>query len=175
MTKRDITDIALKIVGLYMLTLALESLTGLIKSTPYFFYPDTESATESLIYLVANSFRTCLYAFGFYFLTIKTTGLTKKLIKTDTDPGTFTIDKTDMLQILFCVAGILITFFAVSEFWTQMTMTSLYDYSFVPENKRTIYYMLMLGVPTTKGIIGLTFIFFSGGLSRLLTRNKNEK
>jgi len=150
----------------------LDSLTGFIKSTSYFFYPDSKAATESFIYLVANSFRTCLYAFGFYYLTFKTTRLSKILIKTDTNPGTFAIDKSDMLQVLFCVVGILITFFSISEFWTQMTMTSLYDYSFVPDNKRSMYFMLMLGIPITKGIMGLIFIFLSGRLPRLLTRNK---
>jgi hypothetical protein len=168
MTKRDLTDIALKIVGLYMLTLSVDSLFGFIKSTTYFINPNAEALT----YLVANSFRTCLFAFGFWLLTIKTSLVLNKLIKTDSETTTFTIDKTDMLQVLFCAAGIVITFFAISDFWNQYAMSTTRDYDDLPEKYKEAIYLAQIGIPATRVLLGIIFIFLSRKLAHLLTRKK---
>lgn len=158
-----------------MLTLSLDSLTGLMKSTVYFLHPNTEDANEELIYLVANSFRTCLYAFGFWLLTMKTSRLSSKLIRIDSDTTTFLVGKTGILQVLFCIAGIVITFFAISACWSQLTMVVTWDYNGLPEKHRTAIYLMQIGVPVTKGLLGLAFIFFSWGLARLLTSVKKKE
>ena len=100
MTKKDFTEVSLKILGIYMLTLSIDSFIGLIKSMPYFFHPEEQKANEDLIYLIANSLRILIYSIGFWLLTIKTSRLLTKLIKEDSKSEKFAISKIDLLQIL---------------------------------------------------------------------------
>ena len=173
MTKRDTLEIALKVLGLYLLTVAFDSLIGIAKSSTYFFTPHSADSNEDLIYFIVNSFRTFFYIFGFWLLTFKTDYLTGKLIKTNSEnTSPFTIDKADLLQILFSTSGIIITFFSVGELWNALTMASIWNYNDIPEKNRFLIYLMQIGIPITKGLIGLTLIFASGGLARLLTRKK---
>jgi hypothetical protein len=173
MTKRDTLEIALKVLGLYLLTIAFDSLIGVVKSSTYFFKPHSADTNEDLIYFVVNSFRTIFYIFGFWLLTFKTDYLTEKLIKSNSEnTSLFTIDKADLLQVLFSTSGIVITFFSVSELWNALTMASIWNYTDIPEKNRFLIYLMQIGIPITKGLIGLTLIFASGGLARLLTRKK---
>jgi hypothetical protein len=173
MTKRDTLEIALKVLGLYLLTVAFDSLIGIAKSSTYFFMPHSADSNEGLIYFTVNSFRTIFYTFGFWFLTFKTDYLTAKLIKANAEnASSFTIDKADILQILFSTSGIIITFFSVSELWNALTMASIWNYNDIPEKNRLLIYLMQIGIPITKGLIGLTLIFASAGLTRLLTRKK---
>ena len=169
MTKKDLTEVALKIVGIYLLTLTINNLGLVFRSSNYFVHPLTDSTVEDLIYLWVGCFNTLLYGFGFWLLTFKTSYLSEKLIPNDTDVASFTIDKTAFLQILFCAAGIIIVFFSISDFWDQITMTSLWDYSFVPNHKRLLYYLLLYVPSTSKIVIGLVFMLFSKKISHLLT------
>jgi hypothetical protein len=174
MTKKDFTEVSLKILGIYMLTLSIDSFIGLIKSMPYFFHPEEQKANEDLIYLIANSLRILIYSIGFWLLTIKTSRLLTKLIKEDSKSEKFAISKIDLLQILFSISGIIIIFFAISEIWTTLTMTSLYDYDFVPKEKKNLYYSLMFGSPISKLILGLIMLLFSSTLSRVLARKDRK-
>ena len=173
MTKRDILEVALKVLGIYLLTIAFDSLIGIAKSSTYFFIPHSAESNKDLIYFEVNSFRTIFYIFGFWLLTFKTDYLTTKLIKTNAENTTaFAIDKVDLLQILFSTAGIIITFFSVSELWEALTMASIWTYNDIPEKNRFIIYLMQIGIPSTKGLIGLTLIFAPGRLARMLTRKQ---
>ncbi len=174
MTKKDLTDIALKIVGLYMLTISISSMVDTFKSLSFYMYGDTENVNENLIYLIINIFKTGLYAFGFWLLTLKTARITGKLVKVDSNAATFTINKAELLHVLFCAAGIIVLFFSISDFWTTLILTSSWDYDFLPEGKRAMYFMLMLAVPLTKVIFGLILIFFSQKLTRRLTKRAGK-
>lgn len=57
MTKRDTLEIALKVLGLYLLTVAFDSLIGIAKTSTYFFKPDAADTNEGLIYFLGNSFQ----------------------------------------------------------------------------------------------------------------------
>lgn len=173
MTKRDTLEIALKVLGLYLLTVAFDSLIGIAKSSTFFFIPHSADSNEDLIYFIVNSFRTFFYIFGFWLLTFKTDYLTAKLIKTNSEnTSPFAIGKADLLQILFSTSGIIITFFSVSELWNALTMSSIWNYNDIPEKNGFLIYLMQIGIPLTKGLIGLTLIFASGGLARLLIQKK---
>lgn len=174
MTKKDTLEIVLKVFGLYLLTVAFESLIGVLKSSTFFFTPNSADTNENLIYFIANSFRTVFYSFGFWVLTIKTNLLNDKLIKDNPDSkSVFNIEKNDLLQTLFTASGIIILIFSISEIWNALTMVNYWnEYNAIREKYRLSLHLMEIGVPTTKGLIGLTLIFFSNRLARLLTRRK---
>lgn len=177
MTKKDLADVALKIVGVYMLILSLDSLILLIKSMKYFIHIRLELADEyeELLYLIANSFGTTLYAVGFVLLTLKTSLVTNRLIKSDSDTVIFSINKTDMLEVLFIAAGIIILFFSISECWSQVLMGTIWWWNsddFGEGRYRTAVFFIQIGVPLSKAFLGLSFILFSGRLVRLLMKLK---
>ena len=175
MTKRDIADIALKIIGIYMLTLAVDSLVNFAKSTTYFLHPNTVEGTEDLIYLTSNTFRTLFYTFGFWLLTFKTNKVVGKLFRSNTD-STIALDQHGILQVTLSAAGLLITFSAISSFWYQTMVAGLWDLDFVKGTKWALTQVLLICAPATKGILGLSLIIWSGRIAKWITRkNKKEK
>ncbi|MFI5141781.1 MAG: hypothetical protein ACHQII_05450 [Bacteroidia bacterium] len=173
MTKKDTFEIALKIFGLYLLTIALDSLVSLAKSAVYFFNPSANDANDELIYFIASLFRFIVYAFGFWLLVFKTAYVSQKLIKTNADsPSVFNINKVDLLQILFLASGIIIAFFASTELWSMLTMAILWNYQNISQENRHLIYLMQIGIPVTKALMALVLIVASGRLAKLFLGNK---
>lgn len=171
MTKRDILEIALKVFGLYMLTVGIDSLAQLIVTVPFAFH----SSIEGLVYVTINSLRTIFYLFGFWLLTFRTDYLTQKLIKSNPDATILlTIDKADLLQVLFMTSGIIITVSSISHIWTALTQGALWEHKDIPDKHRYLMYLTQFAIPITKGIIGLILIFASAMLARVLTRTEKS-
>ena len=175
MTKRDLLEIVLKVFGLYLLTLAIDSLILVVKSSTFFFKTNAPETNEDLVYFVANTFRMVFYVFGFWLLIFKTSLLKEKLIKDNPENiSLFNIEKSDLLQILFCASGIIISIISISDVWLAITMLNLREYDGIPENARLIIFTMQLGIPTTKLLVGLSLIFASTRLAKFLTKKKNN-
>lgn len=171
MTKKDLAEVAIKVLGLYLLIMALDSIVGLIVSTTYFLNPNSPDSNKDLVYLLANSFRILFSAFGFWLLTFKTNNIVNKILKNNSENTiTFNIDKKDFMQILFCASGIIVVYFATNEFWNALTKTVLWNTDNLPESKVQLLYFIQLGIPLSKLIIGLILIFQSGKLVRLIKK-----
>lgn len=173
MTKKDTFEVALKVLGLYLLTVAFDGLIEVVKSSTFFFTPHSAGSDVDLIYFIGNTFRSVFYFFGFYLLTFKTDYLTTKLIKVNSENTShFAIDKVDLSQILFSTSGIIVTFFSFNQLWGSLTVANIWNFNEIPEESLFLIYLIQIVVPVTKVFIGLILIFASRGMARLLTRTK---
>jgi hypothetical protein len=170
MTKKDIADIAFKALGLYFLPMAIFNVGQILEYLIYFWGSDTESLPNQ--HLPPVMFQVIFFLFCFWLLTFKTSIVIKRLkLDQATETLSINVDKTDLLQIVYSIAGILILFFALTDLWREIEIATRFGLSLddVSSNRLALLEDVRFSIPIVKIAIALVLFFASKRLARLMS------
>ena len=177
MNKKDLIEIALKILGIYLSVIAFDSFIGIINGTTYFVGPYTEEKTKGVIYLFTGIIKSTIYLGGAWLLITKSNIVIKRLDFENLN-GEFSnsFNIREFNRVLFQTVGIMILFFSIEELFSGLFYTRLFgglaEISSRSE-KSYIYFILFLSPAILKTILGCILLFIPRYTIRLL--NKKDK
>lgn len=157
MKKREIYEIATKIIGIYFAVLTILQIKDFVVFS-YFW----ESYSEAITLLGSI----LLSSLAVYFLLFQTKFVLSLMIKnTDNEKVKFFIKKNDLYEIVFGISGILLIIFAILNMVFEIKNYFELQKHFLTEFK----YITFL-LPITKGILGFLLVKFSKQITNYISK-----
>lgn len=156
MKKREIYEIATKIIGIYFAVLTILQIKDFVVFS-YFW----ESYSEAITLLGSI----LLSSLVVYFLLFQTKFVLSLMIKnTDNEKVKFFIKKNDLYEIVFGISGILLIIFAILNMVFEIK-----NYFELQKHFSDFKYITFL-VPITKGILGFLLVKFSKQITNYISK-----
>lgn len=167
MNKKEILEIVLVGFGIYLCILTVSSFFGMITSMTWYIEPNDGDRATGTLYLLVNLLRAVFFAFGSWICLKNPEKLTSKIFKSSAEGKVITVNKLDVIQVLFQASGIIILYLSTSHLITGLTTNNLYEELPIGPNGWK-YSFLFLGPPIAEILLGLTLIFVPKLVGRLL-------
>lgn len=149
MTKRELLEVALKVIGVYIVTVCCDTIFYVMKSIYYFY---SEDYIGDFIILILNISRLVLFGTVSFILLNKTNIISKKLIGNGEGVFLLNLAKKDLLVISLLILGLYIIYFSIDE------LILVYSNAIISLDKweaSELRHLTALTIPWLKVILGV--------------------